>query len=238
MTTCLNCQNTFEGKYCNECGQKASTRRVTVRNVLHDLPHALFHVDKGILKNVSTLRDPRKAVQEYLQGKRVGYFNPVFFFLLSTGLILFIEHLMHKSIHFDLVVNLGKEDFDAGEFLSHYLKYIYFASGFVLALPALLLFRRETHYNYAEQVLASVFILGYTHTVYLAFIFFPYAATFPLNPFVLISLYVFTVIVYYRGKLWLTMLKALIAISLQFLLFLLFILVSAVLYALVLLLIP
>ncbi len=36
MTVCKNCALEFEGKYCPECGQKASTKRFTTRILLKD----------------------------------------------------------------------------------------------------------------------------------------------------------------------------------------------------------
>jgi hypothetical protein len=66
MTTCLNCENKFEGKFCNQCGQKASVNRFTVRHLLHELPHSLFHVDKGILKNIKGALHPQRTIFEYI----------------------------------------------------------------------------------------------------------------------------------------------------------------------------
>jgi hypothetical protein len=67
--------------------------------------------------------------------------------------------------------------------------------------------------------MASVFILGYTNVVYLAFIFIPMAETFPVSIFVLVPFFIFTVLVYYRGKIWLTLLKSLLSVVLQIIFF-------------------
>lgn len=55
MTTCKNCGHQFELEYCNNCGQKASVKRIELKWLLDELPHAIWHVEKGFLYNVKQL---------------------------------------------------------------------------------------------------------------------------------------------------------------------------------------
>ena len=81
--TCKNCGNSFEGKYCNVCGQKASTHRYSRQAILHDLPLTIFHLQDGFLFTIKELVvRPGNMIREYLAGKRMLYSNP---FLLTTG---------------------------------------------------------------------------------------------------------------------------------------------------------
>jgi hypothetical protein len=52
---CKNCNNQFEGIFCNMCRQPADTYRITWHEVIHHLPHAMFHTDKGLLHTVKEM---------------------------------------------------------------------------------------------------------------------------------------------------------------------------------------
>lgn len=206
---CKNCDAVFEGKYCNNCGQKAATKRFSVKGVLHDLPHTMFHVDKGILKNLASIFYPRAAVSEYIYGRRIKYFNPLLFFLLSTGLVIFIEHISHFQAHFVFVLKWKNNIYDVGGVILKYLKYIYLFSAFVFALPSYLIFKKTTGYNYSEQVIANIFIMGYVNIAYFVLSLFlirneaalasEFLNCFPMNLSVLILYFVFSGFVYYNS---------------------------------------
>ena len=111
--------------------------------------------------------------------------------------------------------------FDAGPFINKYLRYIYFTFAFLVAIPNYFLFRKETGYNYAEQAIAAMFILGFLNTVYLLLIWLPFLSMYPINLTCLLLLGLFTGLVFYRGKWWLTLLKTLVSVVGSLLLFLL-----------------
>lgn len=236
MSKCLNCDHPVSGKYCSHCGQKTATRRITVHNILHDLPHAVFHVDKGAWKNILSVMRPGKTVREYLKGKRIVYFNPFIFFLLSLGLILYLEHLLHKDIRvdFNLTLDTGiQNNFDSTAFFNHYFKYFYFGCLFIFALPNTLVFRRSTGYNYAEHVVAQTFIMGFVNIVYLLLIPFPVAYHFPVNLVVPILLFTFTLLVFHRKNIFITILNSLLALALQFVFFIVTLLLTGIVSSLI-----
>lgn len=90
MITCKNCNNTFEGKFCPECGQK-ETHRLTVPHLGHEVFHAVTHTDKGIFFLIKEMfLRPGITVREYVDGKRKRYFNPFTFLLLMMALQLVV----------------------------------------------------------------------------------------------------------------------------------------------------
>ena len=85
-TTCKNCDNIYTGSFCNLCGQKSSVHRITWKHMFHDMTHAMFHLDKGIIHSAKELAfRPGHAIREYLDGKRVNHFNPLLMLLLIGG---------------------------------------------------------------------------------------------------------------------------------------------------------
>lgn len=84
---CLNCSTRLFGAHCHQCGQRAATGRFTWRSLLHDIPHSIFHVDRGIVPTiVGLLRHPGRTINGYLDGQRARYFNPLTLLALSASL--------------------------------------------------------------------------------------------------------------------------------------------------------
>lgn len=92
--SCLNCGANFSinEKFCKVCGQKTSTHRFSVKSIFaHDFIHAIFHLDKGFFVTLKFLfTKPGTVVKEFLDGKRVKYFNyfTMIIILITVGHLL------------------------------------------------------------------------------------------------------------------------------------------------------
>ena len=170
MITCKNCLAVVDLNYCGNCGQKASTSRLTIPGLIRDLPHAIFHVDKGFLFNFLHLfKRPGDAIQDYLAGKRKYFFHPATYLVLS----LVINYVIVKitDLHFydegelismDPVTAQAIRDYDAMQwwFLEH--TYIYI----LLAIPASTLFLfailklGRQKFNMAESAVIVLFTIA------------------------------------------------------------------------------
>jgi hypothetical protein len=107
MVTCKNCQEQVSLNYCPNCGQKGNVSRITLMGLLNEIPHAIFHIDRGFLFNFSQLfRRPGQAIRDYLSGKRKFYFHPASYLLIA----LVLNYLIVKmtDLHF----------YDQGELVS------------------------------------------------------------------------------------------------------------------------
>lgn len=84
---CLNCDTPLGGKFCYECGQKSDTHRITARHfIFHDLVHGVWHLDKGLLFTLKeTFTRPGYAAMDYINGKRVRYYNIFYLMILVLG---------------------------------------------------------------------------------------------------------------------------------------------------------
>lgn len=78
IVKCLNCGNEYTGNFCPNCGQKAKTKRLKLREILADFANSIIGGDN---KFANTLRGmccrPGHMVKEYLQGHRCQYYNPL-----------------------------------------------------------------------------------------------------------------------------------------------------------------
>lgn len=169
MTTCKNCGHQFDLDYCNQCGQKASTKRIEMKWLLHELPHAIWHVEKGFLYNVVELfKRPGYAIVDYIEGKRKNFFHPISYMLIMLAAMYFVTHYL--EIHwYDPVQDASMsesvaaywKEYDRSQQLwtHHYFEYmaIYLPVAGLISWGLLRWMGRR--YNYAESLIAIIFIL-------------------------------------------------------------------------------
>jgi hypothetical protein len=98
-TKCLNCGHEFEGNFCSHCGQTAHTHEINWHYIWHEIPHSVWHVDRGIL---FTLRElctrPGHTIREFLEGKRVNHYRPLALLLILGGVLVFVMHSLDLSM--------------------------------------------------------------------------------------------------------------------------------------------
>lgn len=98
---CKNCGNNFQGKYCNNCGEKIySVGDKTLKNLLSEAFHFLTHFEGTLFTTLKTIiKKPGKLSLDYCNGERKKYYKPLSFFLLIVILYLifpFFEGLNMK----------------------------------------------------------------------------------------------------------------------------------------------
>ncbi len=97
--TCKNCNTSFKGHFCYNCGQPAHTHRLDLISVWHDIQHGLLHIDKGILYTIAQLfTRPGHSIREYLEGKRVKHFKPVSLVIILATVFALANHFLSLNI--------------------------------------------------------------------------------------------------------------------------------------------
>lgn len=163
---CLNCESEVNGNFCANCGQKTDIHRITFKHfVTHDLIHGLFHIDKGILFTAKeALTRPGKAAIDYIEGKRIRYYNVFYLILLVIGLNLFLSSSYdHLSEIYTPKINKGLNN-ALGEkieqFLNDYAKLIIYSFVPLFAINGYFLFRKRK-LNLSEHfIIAGITFLG------------------------------------------------------------------------------
>lgn len=180
---CLNCGQSFAGNFCSNCGQKSTIKRITWKEVFHNIPHMLFHLDDGFFYTIKQLAiKPGQTIRDYLEGKRKDYFNPFVMLLLLAGLC----SALYVNFHIPTIlasVSLNKLE-EKNAFIAHK----FFASRIIIfclicSIGDYLVFKNHK-YNLAEMVVANVMIFCEVSVIQLVFIPF-----FILGGFLEISLY-------------------------------------------------
>lgn len=103
--TCTQCNSLLIGKYCHQCGQLHSGRKVSLLLLISESLGTFFSLERsGLATLIGLLKNPRRIVANYLEGNR-GYFQPpnklIFYALIVFGL--------HLSLFDSTVLNLTFE---------------------------------------------------------------------------------------------------------------------------------
>ena len=154
---CYNCSTVFEGKYCNNCGQKAGIKRFTIKNVSAEFLHGFFHVHSGLIYTIKELFiHPGVTLRGYLSGRRVSYFNPFTYLVLISLVGGFFYKWSGVPDH------LNDNFLASGETIRFTGKY--FSYRMLLAIPAYAvicsIIYRPFKYNIAEYLIISTFLLS------------------------------------------------------------------------------
>lgn len=158
MTHCLNCDQHLSAPYCAHCGQKASTHRYSVKHFIeHDLVHGILHIDKGILFTVKGLfTRPGHSIREFIQGKRVGYFNFVTLILITLGVAHFLGSFSTITLA-DLSPKSGRAAMAVVEgFASKYPKLLLLVMVPITSLASFLWFRKA-RMNGTEHIVMNAY---------------------------------------------------------------------------------
>lgn len=88
---CKNCETTFEGKFCPNCGQSVFEYQRPFRFLLADFTGNLFAFDTRFWKSLKALTiKPGRLTKDFIQGKRARYMSPFRFYIFVSFLFLFI----------------------------------------------------------------------------------------------------------------------------------------------------
>lgn len=160
-TNCKNCDNIFEGNFCNNCGQTAHTHAINMHYLWHDIQHGIFHVDSGIFYTIKELfLRPGITIRNFIEGKRVAYFKPVaMIFLLATlyGLLYHYSHITIPSV-------AGEHNDEAARITAQIHEWVgsHYALSTLILMPfytlgSYLAFKKSG-YNYVEHGILNLYL--------------------------------------------------------------------------------
>lgn len=201
---CLNCNHQAIDNYCQNCGQKSSTHRYSVKHfVEHDFIHGVWHVDKGILFTIKELfTRPGHSVREFIQGKRVNYFS----FVTLILLILTISSLLTPYLHIklsDLMPGNAETMNSFEKFVTKYPKLLVIVTIPINSLFSFVWFRKAK-LNYSENLVlnsykaSSELIIGLLFTVFAIFCTNVKTLTFIYFSLITPSVFIYGIWYYYQ----------------------------------------
>jgi hypothetical protein len=162
MITCKNCNNQFEGQFCNTCGQSADTQRLDFKFLLKNLhKNFLKYFHKGIFYTSRQLfTRPGHSIREYIEGKRVQHFEPIGLLITFAALYGLLYHTFDINMFSGLSDNTldGKLDFrSAGNWIADHFSLVTLLFIPVYSIGSFLSFRKQD-YNFYEHIYLNTFL--------------------------------------------------------------------------------
>lgn len=168
--TCKNCGKILSDEnYCPQCGQAASTGRLTTRNFLTEALTGLTRLNRGFLFTcLLLLKSPWRVISDYIHGKRKNYTGPVQTLIVLCFLAIFLDSLFGSSIVSQTKQEISQILTEAK--LSGILRQMadWYATSptfqyliiFLPSIPAFMLATRKAghyRYNLAESLVAAIY---------------------------------------------------------------------------------
>jgi len=204
---CLNCGNEFEGQFCNQCGQKASVKSISLSGIFAETFRIITNTDRGLFYNfINLTRRPKTVITNYLSGKRKPVFQPVQYAILGVTVLTLVDYYYGTGIKslgdaarvVDTLDDTSpyKIGMGYGKIIRGNLKFALLLLIFFFAVPARLFHHR---YNFAEHLAIQAFILG--HAAFITVLWYPLInLTILANPIFFLSVFLMNFLVFFRKK--------------------------------------
>ena len=166
---CLNCETMLFGNFCRECGQRADTKPFTLKSLLSGLRKFFTKFDSEITRTFfALLIRPSEFCRNYLDGKRIGFTDPIKFFFIAFVFDVTIFGLIRRAADNPAIREAAATDFDTQIFI--------LATTFFWAVAYTLVFCRK-NYNLAENTVCMLYLTAETRIflVFLQLLFLPFA---------------------------------------------------------------
>jgi membrane associated rhomboid family serine protease len=166
--TCNNCNAEISSKFCPECGQPATLKRIDGHYIIHEIEHVL-HFERGILYTIKELLiNPGQNIRNYLTSNRSRLVKPIIFIIITS----LIYTIAVKLFHID--DNFIKLDDESGklhtpqklfEWVASHYGYSNIIIGVFIAF-FIKLFFRKSNYNFFEILIMLCFVTGVAMLIY------------------------------------------------------------------------
>jgi hypothetical protein len=94
---CQNCNHPIgqEMEFCPNCGQKALPEHLTLKYFIHEFLNNYFSFDSKFFKTIRPLvSKPAFLTQEFIDGRRIRYINPIQLFVFISFLYFLVDSFM------------------------------------------------------------------------------------------------------------------------------------------------
>lgn len=163
---CKNCNTEVNSKFCPDCGQPTSLKRIDGHYILHEIEHIL-HFERGILFTIRELVvNPGQNIKNYLSETRSRLVKPIIFIIITSliySLTIGFFHIEDQYIQFEggklsatvkifewIQAHYGYANIIIGIFITFWLK----------------LFFRKSNYNVFELLILLCFVTGIGMLIY------------------------------------------------------------------------
>ena len=169
MKHCKNCYHILKGNYCSNCGQKATTGRITFRYLLEIFLQIFTHLEHGFLyTSKELLIRPGITMHDYLTGHRKKLESTIGYIVVWAGL----EWLIRKGVINLFGYKFLHSEYETPEYEQVRFFYDQHSSWFVFIIvpfvaTIIYLLMGKPRYNLAEITAVTIYGFGTYHILQL-----------------------------------------------------------------------
>lgn len=189
--TCINCGLEVDSKFCPNCGQKASVKRLNVPSLWMDFQSRIYGFDGVFPRTIKdlTLR-PGYVTEQFIKGNRVSYVGPVgyFFLLVAISLLLMqiteldFYQMVKSTAPVDLEQTSKQENFSKLMIDFVYANFRLFRFGLIPVTTVWIwILYKKKDYNFIESSVPAFYAQGHLEIVFMVNILLLYFFGFHLN---------------------------------------------------------
>jgi Protein of unknown function (DUF3667) len=157
---CKNCNNELNSKFCPECGQPASLKRINGHFIIHEIEHVL-HFERGILYTIKELiTNPGQNVRNYLTENRNRLVRPIIFIIVTSLIYSLCSNIFHFEDNY--VGFIGDKESSTSaifKWIQGHYGYANILMGVFIAIWIQLFFRKYS-FNIFEILILLCFVMG------------------------------------------------------------------------------
>ncbi len=160
---CKNCNTEITSKFCPECGQPTSLKRIDGKYIMHEIEHIL-HFERGILYTIRELTlNPGQNIRKYLSENRSRLVKPIIFIIITSLIYTILTHFFHVE---DGYVKYHGAEGEAPSTVGNIVKWVQDHYGYANIMMGvfialwLKLFFRKYDYNFYEILIMLCFVMG------------------------------------------------------------------------------
>ncbi len=173
--SCINCGTEISGKFCTNCGQRTTVKRITFKDTWLDFWAQVYGFDGLFLRTIRDLTiRPGVVAKTVISGNRVSYYGPVgYFFLMITLYLVFLSMMGLDLLDFmkgtQSSLQLEGSDTKLSQqvqgFIAENIKLFSFLFIPFQALTAKYLFFRKSGYNFLENAVLPFYTAGHLNWI-------------------------------------------------------------------------
>ncbi len=157
---CKNCNTEVNSKFCPDCGQSISLKRINGHYIIHEIQHVL-HFERGILYTIRKLiTNPGQNIISYLTENRNRLIKPIIFIIVTS----LVYSICNTFFHFEIdYVNKLDNNKSATSTISKWIQGHYGYANIIMAIFIALwtkLFFRKYKFNIFEILILLCFVMG------------------------------------------------------------------------------
>lgn len=159
---CKNCNAEINSKFCPDCGQPATLKRIDGKYIIHEIEHVL-HFERGILYTIRELiTNPGQNIRNYLSENRSRLVKPIIFIILTSliySLTISIFHIEDGYVKFEGAKAELSTHFKITKWIQSHYGYANLIMGVFIAFWTKLFFRKHK-LNFFEILILLCFVMG------------------------------------------------------------------------------